>query len=79
MTIKNRLTKLEEKHNPKGPPVIRVYFHDHEKGYSAFAHRRDENAQYYPTQAALFDALGWKDNPTARNIEVKYKGQGGEP
>ena len=68
MTIKRRLAILEEKANPKGPPAIRVYFHDDE-GLTV----NPRVGPYYQTPAALFAAQGWEYDPDDRVIEVKYK------
>jgi len=70
MTVKQRLKKLEEKTGPKLETVIRVYYHDKEKGYSA--HTSDE---YYPTFEAMAKAQGWEIDETDTVIEIQYASQ----
>lgn len=71
MSIKNRLQKLEKQQGESAPFVVRVYYHDSEKGYSEKA-----GGPYFETFEALAEAQGWVVRESDVNIAITYASQG---
>lgn len=66
MTIKSRLTKLEQKRAGHDPQNIYVYFHDEEGFYLTYG------GACYKTVEELAQAQGWPSDRGQR-IEINYK------
>jgi hypothetical protein len=70
MNIKSRLQKLEAKRGENAPFVVRVYYHDQEKGYS-----EKSGGPYFGTFDELATAQGWVTTESDVNIKVVYASQ----
>lgn len=71
MSIANRLKRLEKQQGESAPLVVRVYYHDREKGYSARA-----AGPYFGTFDELATAQGWAPRESDVNIAITYASQG---
>ena len=70
MSLRNRLTQLERKHGQNIPPVIYIYHHDMEKGYS-----KKSDGPYFAALADLAAAEGRTINDNDLNLIIEYASQ----
>ena len=68
--LHNRLTQLEKIRTPKPQPVICIYHHDIEKGYS-----KKSDGPYFATLDELAAAQGRTINDSDLNLIIEYASQ----